>query len=185
MLLLLDATLYRKIDSFEDSTSRTHTEKLRSMGIANTPGPCDPNKVIFNYSNVTLSPRLKTLLAFGLDFCLPIFKLNFYNFFSSFEKLFVYLKKSKCSDLPQFKLELKSLAYKYYYGFKGHKIFSVICKKDIALLQSLASDENVIVNRPDKGRGIVVLDKSQYVDSMNNIISDRSKFEIISDDIVK
>ena len=38
--------------------------------------PCDPDKIVLNYSSVNLSFRIKTLLAFGLDFCLPIYKVN-------------------------------------------------------------------------------------------------------------
>ena len=33
--------------------------------------------------------------------------------------------------------------------------------------------------RPDKGRGTVVLDKSDYIDKMNDILNDDAKFQIV------
>ena len=36
---------------------------------------------------------------------------------------------------------------------------------------------------PDKGRGVVILDKATYVLEMTELISDRNKFEIITDRI--
>ena len=47
----------------------------------------DPNKVIFNYSSCDFPNNIKTILAFGLDFRLPIYILNYYTFFLPPEKL--------------------------------------------------------------------------------------------------
>ena len=47
-------------------------------------------------------------------------------------------------------------------------------------LKSLATNKDVIVTKPDKGRGVVVLDRNTYVNKINELISDRTKFELIS-----
>ena len=70
-----------------ETTKLTHDRKLSSLCIKNTLAPCDPDQVIFNYSSVHLSSRLRTLLAYGLNFCLPVYKLNFLKYFLCFEKL--------------------------------------------------------------------------------------------------
>ena len=75
------------IDEFESSTVWTHEKKLSNLGINNHISPCDPNDVVFNYSSNNLSTRIKTLLAYGLDFCLPAYKLHFYKFFLPLESL--------------------------------------------------------------------------------------------------
>ena len=186
----LDAAIVRRhvrlrTNEFEATTARTHADKLGSLGVNNEVKPCNPDKVVFNYSSVTLSERMKTLLAFGLDFNLPVYKINYYQYFLKFERLLLSLKNANCTNITEFKLQLKSLANKYYYGFKSHKIFSAISKHDISLLRSLACNKDIIVNKPDKGNGVVILDRTQYITSMNNIISDSSKFQIISDDITK
>ena len=48
------------------------------------------------------------------------------------------------------------------------------------MLKSLAANKNVIVCRPDKGRGVVILNKDTYVNKMTEIISDQSKYEPIN-----
>ena len=48
------------------------------------------------------------------------------------------------------------------------------------------SDANgIIVCKPDKGRGVVILDKLTYVNHVENLVSDRSKFEIVSESMEK
>ena len=71
----------RSTEAFRKVTSLTHQRKLSNLGIHNEIRPIDPDKVVFNYSSFKLEPRIKFLLPLGLDFCLPIFKLDFYKFF--------------------------------------------------------------------------------------------------------
>ena len=47
-------------------------------------------------------------------------------------------------------------------------------------LKSLATNKDVIITKPDKGRGVVVLDRNTYDTKINELISDRTKFELIS-----
>ena len=47
---------------FKDKTLKIHQRKLSDLGISNDLSPCDPKKVIFNYSSISLSLRLQTLL---------------------------------------------------------------------------------------------------------------------------
>ena len=171
----------RQVDHLHRTTVATHCKKLESLGVNSSIQPCDPDSVIFNFSSVTLSPRLRILLAYGLEFCLPSFRLNFYKYFLSFERLSHILKGSHIQgSFSEFLDQLKALSFKYYYGFKSYKIFSsVFTKKDIVDLKNLAANKNIIVSKPDKGRGVVLVDRAQYVESMNDIISDRSKFEIV------
>jgi hypothetical protein len=51
------------------------------------------------------------------------------------------------------------------------------------LLKSLKEDESIIVTRPDKGRGIVLMNKSDYLSKMQAILNDSTKFECLSDDL--
>jgi hypothetical protein len=157
-----------------------------NLGIDGVVKSCDPDKVIFNFSSVQLSPRIRTLLAFGLDFCLPVFKLDFHRYFLAFEKLVYNVKSLNCQDLPEFTEKLKIVANRYYYNFKPFKIFSAIAtKQDLVELRKFASNRNIIVSRPDKGRGVVIIDKVRYLTSMTSLISDRTKFIEILDPIQK
>ena len=55
----------------------------------------------------------------------------------------------------------------------GHLFFS---KNDFNLLKKLSEQETIVITRPDKGKGTVILNKTDYVEKMNNILSDESKF---------
>ena len=58
-------------------------------------------------------------------------------------------------------------------------------KQDISELKRLATNKDIIVCEPDKGRGEVVLDKETYITKMVNIISDETKFEKLSSPLIK
>ena len=135
---------------------------------------------------VHLSPHTKKLLAFGLDFCLPVFKINFLNYFLSYEKLYHCVSKlpeANNINLGELKRKLRSIAYKYFYNFKGHKIFSIFSKLDILALKKLSTNRDIIICKPDKGRGVVVLDRSTYNVKHKQVINDPSKFTKLTESI--
>ena len=105
-----------------------HKKKLHKLGIDNELGPVNPDSVVYNYSSITISHKLKTLLAFGLDFALPVYKINFFSYFMKFESLVVKLKKLVCTEINfnEFLKNLQTLSYKYYYNVKSYKVFTVI-----------------------------------------------------------
>ena len=159
------------IDKYEETTSRTHERKLLNLGISNKLEPVNPEKVIFNYSSITLSKRLKFLLSFGLDFGLPVFKLNYYRYFFSFEKLVSCLKPSECNNFQELIEQLRTIAFKYYYKFNPSKVFSaIVSKNDINLLKNFSKNKDIIVTRPDKGRGVVITDKFMYRKTHRNYL---------------
>ena len=177
------------LSKFYKQTKQIHDRKLHNLGIHNNLEPCDPNKVIFNYSSRSLSTRVKFLLAFGLDFGLPVYKLDYFKYFLGFEKLASTLQNLSVSPPFSFsdvKKELQAISFKYFYGFKPFKVFSTIFSKDdVKSLKSLAADKSLVICKPDKGRGVVVLDRSDYVNKVTNILSDSSRFRLVSDSIIK
>ena len=54
---------------------------------------------------------------------------------------------------------------------------------DIKILENLAKDENIIITRPDKGNGVVILNKGEYLEKMNDIIGDTTKFRKVAGDV--
>ena len=173
---------------FSQKTKITHRKKLEDLGIHNEISPCNPKKVIFNFSSTALSPKIEFLLAFGLDFCLPVYKLDFYKFFLPIESLAGRLK-NKFGSSPGFRdflREFQTVSNKVFYGFKPFKIFSpAFSKSDINVLKNFASNKDIIVTKPDKGRGVVILDKFDYISSMSKIISNSTKFIEINESWTK
>lgn len=65
----------------------THDKKLNNLGVNTNLRSANPDNVIFNFSDCSLSNRLMFLLSFGLHFCLPVNNPNFYKHFLPFESL--------------------------------------------------------------------------------------------------
>ena len=84
----------------------THQIKLHSLVVANDLAPCNPYNVIFNFSSETLSPWVKTIKVFGLDFWLQISKLDFYKYFVHVEKIFHDISREVTMEI------LRELKYK-------------------------------------------------------------------------
>jgi len=49
-------------------------------------------------------------------------------------------------------------------------------------LKSLRLDQSIIITKPDKGRGIVIMDKSDYIRKMQSILQDEATFKCIDHD---
>ena len=54
--------------------------------------------------------------------------------------------------------------------------FNLISKKNLEILRNLGKNKDLVICRPDKGNGTVLMDKADYIRKMNTILNDRSKF---------
>ena len=54
-------------------------------------------------------------------------------------------------------------------------------KQHMQAIKSLKQREEIIISRPDKGEGVVVMDRMQYQAKMSEILEDTSKFQCIGD----
>ena len=97
--------------------------------------------------------------------------------------MFNSLKKHKVynSDRsPPLKTSLQSIANHFFYKFKPFKVFSpIIHKSDINILKDLSKDSNISICRPDKGNGVVIMNKNDYINKVQTILQDQTKFKII------
>ena len=75
------------------------------------------------------------------------------------------------------KQQIKHVAMKSFYSFKSNRAFSAIFNRsDIQLLRSLGKDNSLVICSPDKGKGVVILNKASYISKMQQILSDGLKF---------
>ena len=160
------------------SINDTHTKKLNKFGLSQ-PNFEFVNQVIFNYSSYSLSKKEKFLLSLGLDFSLPVSKPSYTNFFLSFEKLAHLLATSYGHNINfnSFKKECSNVAYKTFSGHWGKNWYPFLKKEDIATLKKLGSNKDLIITKPDKGNGVVLLDRLSYTTKINNILNDHTKFQ--------
>ncbi len=163
----------------------THAKKLTSLGIGGD-SSLNVDKVIYNLSSRELTKAEKDALKHGLDFGLPVHKPNFLSHFLSFERFIHSLSGIKiynprnllnfdnvigtCKQLAHttFETVRKNIKFEAFNPFGNVAL--------IKTLKSLKSDPSIVIMKPDKGRGVVVMDKASYVDKVKVILSDTTKF---------
>ncbi len=141
----------------------------------------DPDKVIFNFSSHILSPAQKKLLSRGLNFSLAPKKLLEHDYLAPFEMLY-----RSVSGLPIFsgdrrllKTRLKDIALSSFHGYNSCPAPQVLTRAESVALKELQSVPNLVIQKSDKGNSVVLLDQPQYVEKMNQILSDGTKFQEI------
>ena len=178
--LYIKSLISRNNESFIDNVKSTHNRKLSRLGIHKPKLPNDLNTV-FNFSKYVLSKREEFLLSLGLEFSLPNYKPDYCSFFLPIESLFRRLRALPlpCS-FPELQKDMQSLTQRTFNALRP-KWLPFFRKADYELMKKLANNPEIIVLKPDKGRGTVILDKADYIEKMGNILQDESKFSKIGD----
>ena len=155
--------------------------KLKSKQRSNV-NMLDPSKVIFNYSSVALNNDQKRALVKGLSFSIPPKKFNYPDYMAEFECLYKDIhRKFKTDDVTRadrFKCQLKNLALSTFYKYNSSNPQSLnpLTRAEFRALKSLKENHDILILKPDKGNGVVILDKSDYITKVEQILSDTEKF---------
>ena len=172
-----------KASKIKERVSRKLEKKFnnlkRKFGIPKVSN-LNSDDIIFNYSHRVLTEAEKNVLARGLRFCLPPKDVDKYEVKCSFELLYRDLFKL---DLPltsenhdQLKSQLKNISYSYIYSYDFSKQKNILSKEEWSALNDLRRDDSIIITKPDKGNGVVIVNKLDYLNKMKQLISDDSKF---------
>ena len=143
---------------------------------------------MFNFSSRLITDKEKDILSKGLNFAIPPSKLNFCGFLTPFEKFYNQLKSETFNDRSGFfpdsvKCKLKDIAFS---GFRSYSRPSFLyTQDDIDTLNDLKNDKSIVIMKPNKGNGVVILNKDDYNKKMDAILSDTSKFQLLNEDPVK
>ena len=100
--------------------------------------------------------------------------------FTTFEKIhrsFINNLKSE-ETKRQIKAHLSYLANTYFYNYKP----SPRILHQHRVLQNLRKNKDIVITKPDKGNGVVILDRKLFDNAIEEIISDNSKFEKLNED---
>ena len=71
-----------------------------------------------------------------------------------------------------------------YYGYDFAQVPLNISKAELSALKKLSRNKNLIILRPDKGNGVVVLNRIDYINKVESLLSDASKFKKIDIEIL-
>ena len=182
-LSLIDSFIFKFLfnkcmQEFVSLVQGTHEKKLSKLGIG-IPNFSNDNKTVFNLSDYLLTKREEFLLSLGLDFGLPCFKPSYNQFYGSLESIFSRLLKLQlCNDVVGLRTQMQVLAQKTYNNLKtGWAPF--FSRKDLDVLKSLSKREELVISKPDKGKGTVILNKKDYIEKVERILADENKFRKI------
>ena len=99
----------------------------------------------------------------------------------SFELLFRDLTRFgpalRSENKDRLKSQLKNISYSYIYAYDSSKQRRILSKEEWTALTDLRNDDNIIISKPDKGNGIVIVNKLDYLNKMKQLISDETKFK--------
>ena len=175
-----------------DKINKTHDKKLLNLGVDNSKNT-DKEKILLNFSNRMLSSRESELLCLGLDFAIPFPKLCDIDYFAEFENICSLLGKcnNSCNNLysnvlGNLRNHISTLANNSFRNIKQWiNTCPVFSKNDISVLNGLARDHSIIITRADKKRATVILNRTEYISKLFAILSDKSKFILITEDSYK
>ena len=139
----------------------------------------DPDRAIFNYSKISLSDAEKSLLVKGLRFSLPPKKLNYADYLVNFELFYRSIRNLNVlsnGDLDFVKTKIKDATLSSF-RFYNANIPQNLSYEELEALEQLSKDNNLVVQKADKGNSVVLVDQDVYVKYMENILKDQSKFE--------
>ena len=119
-------------------------------------------------------------LKAGLYFSIQPHKIRKFKIFTTFEKIHrSFLNNLKSEETKsQIKAHLSYLANSYFYNYKP----SPRILRQHRVLRNLRKNKDIVVTKPDKGNGVVILDRKLYNNAIEEIISDSSKFEKLNED---
>ena len=55
-----------------------------------------------------------------------------------------------------------------------------LCNDEFIASQNLSKNENLIIQKSDKGNPLVINDRQDYIKKMDNILSDQKKFTMVN-----
>ena len=79
-------------------------------------------------------------------------------------------------NLESARQTIQEIAHKAYSKCKS-SWFPFFKKEDFEILRNLSKNRNIIVCKLDKGKGTILMNRTDYVNKMKMVFSDQSKFQ--------
>ena len=139
----------------------------------------NPDRVIFNFSSYELTDEEKNVLCKGLNFSVKPGWIEYSEFLLPFELLFRAIKREDlCNkDMSLIKVRLLDTALTSYQNFSSDKDPPEnLTPSEFKALKCLSKNQNIVIQKADKGNTVVILDKCSYISAIEEILNDNSKF---------
>ena len=163
----------------------THKQKLRNLGLTIYEGLGGEPQVVVNLSNRALAKTEYKALNHGLQFGILPLKFNFIDVETEFESLYRQVRPHlQNTKRILFKTKLINLYNKY----KSTYFYDKLCGNtrlstpEMKALLSIRQNKSLIICKSDKGNGVVLMNKTDYVQKMNAIFSNTKRFTLVKSD---
>ena len=174
------------------NVEKIHFRKFNKLVIQNGRkiySECDKElNSIFNESSHTLSPEEISVLKNGLGFIPTPREVDEVELYANLEYFLsmIYNRNNDPNAITRISSKFNREIMNSIERFKFNKPINNIPYKEIAALKNLSKNKNLIISKPDKGNGIVLCNREDYVRKMLGILKDATKFEELKDfDIFK
>ena len=110
---------------------------------------------------------------------LPPKRVDGYDVKCSFELLFRDLKRFgpplTAENEDRLKCQLKHISYHYIYSYDFSKQRHILSKEEWEALTDLRKDDSIIITKPDKGNGVVIINKLDYLNKIQYLKASKLK----------
>ena len=119
----------------------------------------DPEKIVFNFSNVTLTEAEKLLLVKGLSFSLPPEKLSYSDFLINFELFYRSIDNLNIlsgDNLDFIKTKIKDAAFTFFRNYNDN-VSQHLSNNEFDALKNLSNNCNLVIQKAYKGDSVVII----------------------------
>ena len=177
---ILNKALVKNINREVHLTVKNHQKKLGKL-TKNCVLPFDSKETVTNISSHKLMFDEGEAIKYGLTQSIVPSYIKKIDIFACFETIFQSMNKNNLMDKRaegKLKSDLSHLAQSYINSFRPSQ-------KDIKthkILNQLRRNKDIVFLKPDKGNGIVLLNRADYDKGILDIISDSNKFVELAND---
>ena len=178
-LYALKKCIKRNLEKSSNNVIKTHQNKLKVF-TKNIHVPFTPDETIKNFSKYKLNNDEISILKYGLNHPIEPKFLSKTDTLTSFD----LIHRSLSSDLKdesksgELKATISNLANVYVSSYKPTKM----ALKKHGILKKLKLNHDIVITRPDKGSGVIILDRQFYKRKMKELVSDKRKFKKLNND---
>ena len=140
--------------------------------------PLNPKRYVWNHSSITLNKLQLEALSLGPKFCIPSSRINQIDLETQFEHLWnqtTNLEAATNEAANMFKSTIVHCSNKFMHCKPDNN--KLLTKAHHQNLRNLLTNPDILLTRPDKGSGIVIMNKRDYVDKIESMLSDTTKFQ--------
>ena len=141
----------------------------------------DSGKVVVNLFSYILNDTETLLLGRGRTFSVPPNHLDAVDIRTSFEMFFRHISPLLSNGTYRIKHRLRELCNRYIYSYKPRQVTN-ISREECNAFHKLLKNKGIVICRSDKGNGVVLLDRTDYINKLQDILNDSTKFQELPDD---